>query len=143
MGISIDKPQHIMHHSDGVCGGKILLQTIFERYGGFAVISKVVSAFYDLMLESENLAPYFEGIDMPRLIDHQTKFIATITGGPASFSEDRLGRSHAKLNIDGAAFDEAVKLLQEVLEDFEFEESDISTVISEFTRYRRAIVTKE
>ena len=32
-------------------------KTIFERYGGFASVSKVVSAFYDQMLDSEDTAP--------------------------------------------------------------------------------------
>ena len=56
-----------------------MTRTIFERYGGFASISKVVSAFYDQMLDSEDTARFFEGIDMRRLIDHQTKFISTLT----------------------------------------------------------------
>lgn len=55
-------------------------KTIFERYVGFAGISKVVSSYYGQMLESEDTARFFEGIDMRCLIDHQTKFIATLNG---------------------------------------------------------------
>jgi hemoglobin len=55
-------------------------KTIFERYGGFASISKVVSSFYGQMLESEDTARFVDGVDMRRLIDHQTKFIATLNG---------------------------------------------------------------
>jgi hemoglobin len=119
-----------------------LAQTIFERYGGFASISKIVSAFYDSVLESDSLAPYFDGIDMAKLLDHQTKFIASLTGGPASFSEERIERSHADLGINSADFDEAAKCLHEVLEDFEMDESDISTIMGEFIRFKRSIVTK-
>jgi len=71
-------------------GGIQMAQSIFLRYGGFASVSKVVSAFYDKAIESPLLSPYFENIDMPRLIDHQTKFFSSLMGGPASFSNARL-----------------------------------------------------
>jgi len=118
-------------------------KTIFERYGGFASISKVVSAFYDQMLESEDTARFFEGIDMRRLIDHQTKFIATLMGGPTSYSQEQLKRAHARLGIDSATFDKSARLLTETLEDFDFDESDISEVLAEFTSYKWVIVTRD
>jgi hemoglobin len=40
--------------------------------GGFAKVRLLVSEFYDRVLDSDTLAPYFDGIDMRRLIDHQT-----------------------------------------------------------------------
>jgi hypothetical protein len=65
---------------------------MFERYGGFAKISKIVSDFYGRVLDSPIMGPYFEESDMKRLIDHQTKFIASIMGGPASHPQEWLGR---------------------------------------------------
>ena len=95
--------------------------TIFERYGGFAKVSRIVSAFYDHVLASPLLSPYFEGVDMRRLIDHQTKFIAAIMGGPASFSNEALERAHRNLGITDEAFREA-------LEDNGVDESDIAVI---------------
>ena len=46
-------------------------QTIFERYGGFAAVRKVVSTFYDYILEDDVMAPYSEGVDMRRQIDRR------------------------------------------------------------------------
>jgi len=63
--------------------------SLFEHYGGFAKISRVVSEFYDKMLESPNLASYFENTDMRRLVDHQTKFIASLMGGRPSIRTSR------------------------------------------------------
>ena len=37
-----------------------MASTMFERYGGFATVSKIVSAFYDKVLDSSILAPYFD-----------------------------------------------------------------------------------
>ena len=117
--------------------------SLFEHYGGFAKISRVVSEFYDRMLESPNLASYFEHINMRRLVDHQTKFIASLMGGPAAFSNEALERAHARLNIDQASFDEMVNLLAETLEDFGFEDTDIKALMSEMRSRSRFIVTRQ
>ena len=45
-------------------------RTIFERYGGFASVSKVVMDFYELMLDSPVTSPFLANTDMKRLIDH-------------------------------------------------------------------------
>lgn len=59
--------------------------TLFDKYGGFAAVSKLVMAFYDRILDSDQVGGYFEDIDMKRLIDHQTKFVASIMGGRPAF----------------------------------------------------------
>jgi hemoglobin len=92
--------------------------TSFESLGGFARVRLLVSDFYEKVLESERLAPYFAKVDMRRLIDHQTKFVATILGGPASFSDERLARAHAPLRIAESDFIEMASLFRETLEDF-------------------------
>lgn len=103
-------------------------RTIFERYGGFANVSRVVMGFYDKILDSPVTSPYFANTDMKRLIDHQTKFIADIMGGPTSYTNEHLERVHARLGISEDAFLEAIALLRETLEDFDFEEQDIRAV---------------
>lgn len=119
-----------------------MAQSIFERYGGFASVSKVVSAFYDKATESPVLAPYFVNVDMRRLIDHQTKFVAFLMGGPASFSNEELERVHTRLNISDRDFDEMVALFKETLEDFDFDDTDIAAIQSELLSRKRYIVTR-
>jgi hypothetical protein len=46
-----------------------MARSMFDRYGGFANLSKVVMAFYDKVLDSEIIGDYFEYVDMRRLID--------------------------------------------------------------------------
>ena len=120
-----------------------MASTVFERYGGFANISRVVSEFYDRVLESQVISGYFVNSDMRRLIDHQTKFIASLMGGPASYSNETLERIHSRLNVDERAFSEMASLLKETLEDFDFDESDISEVLGEIASRKRYIVTKK
>ncbi|MBT5523582.1 MAG: group 1 truncated hemoglobin [Rhodospirillaceae bacterium] len=111
---------------------RIMTKSTFERYGGFGSISKVVSSFYDKVLDSPELSKYFENIDMRRQIDHQTKFIASLMGGPASYSNQELERAHARFTITRAEFDEMMELLQETLEDFDLNDEDVNEVVQNF-----------
>jgi hemoglobin len=106
--------------------------SVLERYGGFAFLSRVVMAFYDKVLDSDTLAPYFEDVDMRRLVDHQTKFISFLLGGPGGYTNDHLGRVHARLHIDRETFDVMMATLRDTLEEFEMEDADISLVAREF-----------
>lgn len=116
--------------------------SIFERYGGFSSVRRVVSEFYERMLDSPVVSGYFDNTDMRRLVDHQTKFIATVMGGPASFTDETLRRVHERLAITDEAFDEMARLLRETLEDFDYKASDISAVHQEIASRRHLIVQK-
>ena len=107
------------------------MMTLFEKYGGFATVSRVVMSFYDKILDSDQVGDYFESIDMKRLIDHQTKFVATIMGGPASFNNEMLRRAHARFQISRADFDEVAKLLESTLHEFGMERDDVLTILHE------------
>jgi hemoglobin len=117
-------------------------QSIFERNGGFARVSRVVMSFYDRVLASPLISPYFTATDMKRLVDHQTKFIAFLMGGPASFTDEHLQRVHRHLEIDHRAFDEMVSLLTETLEDHDFSNEDIALVEKELRRRAPLIITR-
>jgi hemoglobin len=120
-----------------------MARSIFERNGGFARISRIVMSFYEKMTTSPLTKKYFEKVDMKRLIDHQTKFVSSMMGGPASFTDEHLERVHANLGITTAAFDESVDLFEETLEDHDFADDDIGEVKREVLRHRKIIVTKE
>ena len=118
-----------------------MASTIFERCGGFATVRKVVSEFYDKVLESEQLSKYFVDVDMRKQIDHQTKFVASAMGGPAPFTDEHLERVHARLNISRSDFAELIELFQETLEDLDFEQADIERVAGELKNRERFIVS--
>ena len=119
-----------------------MAQSIFERSGGFASVSRIVMSFYERVLDSPIMSPYFVNTDMKLLIDHQTKFIAFLMGGPASFSDEHLEKIHRRLGIDRRTFDEMVSLLTETLEDFDFNDEDIAAVENELERRATLIITK-
>lgn len=115
--------------------------TIFDRYGGFSTMRKVVSAFYDEVLDSPNLAHHFAGTDMRELIRHQTVFIAYLTGGPgAHYTDEALERVHRRLGITSGEFDEMLELLHDTLVDHDFTSEDVATITGEFRKREHTIV---
>lgn len=117
-------------------------QSIFERCGGFATVRKVVSSFYDKVMESPTLQRHFVDVDMRNLIDHQTKFVASVMGGPASFSDDVLRRVHEPLGITRTEFLEVAALLRETLEDYGVAPEDIAVVYKEIMKRELLIVSR-
>jgi hemoglobin len=113
---------------------------MFERYGGFAFISRVVLNFYDRVLDSARLAPFFANVDMQRLVDHQAKFISSVMGGPESYTDAMLHDAHAHLAIDAAAFDEMIGLLRLTLEDFKISPADVRIIVADLDARRAQIV---
>jgi hemoglobin len=99
-------------------------------------------SFYDKMTTSPITKKYFEKTNMRKLIDHQTKFVASMMGGPASFTNEHLARVHSRLGITNTAFEEAVDLLTETLEDFDVDDADVKQVENEVISRKIHIVTK-
>lgn len=114
--------------------------TVFERCGGFARVRRVVADFYDGVLASPRLQPYFGGADMERLIDHQTKFVAWVMDGPVTFNDETLRRAHAQLGITHDDFTEIVELLQEAMEDNGLAAADVDHVLRAVMRREPLIV---
>ncbi len=116
--------------------------TMFDRYGGFGSVHRVVLAFYDKLLDSDIMAPYFDGIEMPALVDHQTKFISQVMGGPASYTNNVLEQVHRNLDITQEAFDEMASVLERTLEEFDFKADDVRTIMADIKSRQPYIVTK-
>lgn len=116
--------------------------TMFERYGGFGAVHRVVLSFYDKMLDSDVVGPYFDDIDMPSLVDHQTKFISQVMGGPASYTNEVLEQVHRDIGVTQEAFEEMAAILQQTLEEFDFRPEDVQAVIADIRSRQPYIVAK-
>lgn len=114
--------------------------SLYEKIGGFGVVSRIVLRFYDKVLESELVSPYFASIDMKRLIDHQTQFICSLLGGPASFTDEQIRSAHHDARITTEAFDEIVELFEESLDETGLEQRDVATVLKLFKEKRPLVV---
>jgi len=57
--------------------------SLYDKFGGEEVISKVVDEFYVRVLADESIHSFFAHTDMERQRMHQTKFISFALGGPS------------------------------------------------------------
>ena len=115
--------------------------TIYERLGGFTTVRKIVVEFYNSVLEEDELAKYFASTNMERQVDHQTKFISQLLGGPVEYSDDHLKKVHARLSITNNHFDMIKEILCDKLEDFDLSDEHVEFVGNEFEIRRGIIVS--
>ncbi|MCR9213388.1 MAG: group 1 truncated hemoglobin [Proteobacteria bacterium] len=115
-------------------------QTLFEKYGGFSAVSRVVLDFYDRLLDSDEIGPFFDNTDMSKLVDHQTKFIASLLGGPSSYTDEQLKQLHTHLDIKDPHMDEMKSVLAGTLTDHGFSGEDTEVVMNELEARRAMIV---
>ncbi len=117
-------------------------KSLFDKYGGFSTVSKIVLSLYDRLLEDDDVGPFFDDVDLPRLIDHQTKFVSSLMGGPASFSDDHIERAHKDMPITDLHFDKLKSIVAETLTDFGVLEDDIVAIATAFED-RRILLTEK
>ncbi len=103
--------------------------TLYEKYGGLAALRPIVHAFYERVCASKDLAPWFDGVDMAKLIDHQVKYLCKVVGGPDYYSGRALTAAHTGLAITPDAFLEVAGHLADALSDAGFEDDDVKTVV--------------
>lgn len=96
--------------------------------------------FYEKVLDNDDVGHHFDNTEMPKLIDHQTKFVASLMGGPGEVSDERLEVVHRPFPITNAEFDIIIKLLSEALSEHRIEEGDISHIARAMESKRSLIV---
>lgn len=115
-------------------------RTLYEKYGGFSKVSKIVLSFYDTLLDNDEIGHFFDDVDMSRIVDHQTKFIASLLGGPAAYTDKQLRQLHSHLDVNDAHFDELENVLRGTLLEHGMAPEDVEIVVAEFGKRRPLIV---
>ncbi len=113
---------------------------VFQRYGGAKGVSRLVFRFYDLVLQSERLRPFFDGVDMTRLVEHQAAFVVSVLAGRPDRSDAELAALHAHLDIGEAEFDEMMRLLATAIAEEGHPEAEADRVLHHFRRMRERLV---
>ncbi|MCE2517484.1 MAG: group 1 truncated hemoglobin [Alphaproteobacteria bacterium] len=115
--------------------------SLFEKYGGFATISKIVSELYDELERDPVTAPYFEHSNIRDLMDHQVKFLSQVLGGPEQYTGMAMNAAHTGLQVTEAAFNKVAGTVQELLEDNGVEEEDVDHIVGLLGSLKDDIVT--
>ncbi|WP_299640401.1 group 1 truncated hemoglobin [uncultured Ruegeria sp.] len=113
---------------------------LFDKYGGMRALHSVIVNFYDGVLDSDIVGPFFDDVDMAKLIDHQTKLFASILGGPAKYTDQRLASGHHHLTVTNVQFDEVIALLDKTLTEAGFAPDDLSKTLRAVEARRSLIV---
>ena len=115
--------------------------SLYDRLGQEVGIRTAVDDFYVRVVSDPQLAPFFEGIDLPRLRRHQTALLVQVTGGPVEYSGRELAAGHAGLGITPADFDRVVEHLVATLTSLGVSAEDIGEVGAALGAHRDEIVT--
>ena len=119
-----------------------MAQTIYEKYG-FDTISNIVHDFYGRVQQSPILNPYFKGINLERVIYHQTQFLCFVVGGPVDYTGQEITAAHNNLTITNEAFTEITELLEETLEDHGLEDDECEMIVDVIEQHRADLVNAE
>ena len=115
-------------------------ETIWDRYGGYSFVAKTVRDFYDRVLVSKAVAPYFDGINMEGLIEHQIRTIGAVMEGPYDLDIEALHRAHSHLRISEDHFDELGVILDQTLDKHGLSAADKGVLLDAVESVRPVIV---
>ncbi|MDP3984576.1 MAG: group 1 truncated hemoglobin [Acidimicrobiia bacterium] len=117
------------------------MQQSVEALGGRARLVQIVSVFYRRVLDSARLAPYFRGVAIESLIEHQALFMEMIMGGGGLYTNKDLEDLHDHLHVTDRDFDELIRLLHDTLAEFKVPEEHTVTIHERFLGARDYIVS--
>lgn len=108
-----------------------MAQTLFDKYGGVPVVTRIVRDFYKRVMRRPNLRRYFEEVRLERLIHHQIRFVSMAMGKPPlNYSDAGLHSAHASRGITKASFDLIVALFIDALVAEDIEPDDTEQILS-------------
>ncbi|GAA3391927.1 group I truncated hemoglobin [Cryptosporangium minutisporangium] len=116
-------------------------ETIYERIGGAPAVAAVVDLFYAKVIADPSLAPYFEGVDLERLKEHQRLFVGAALGATYPYSGRTMSAAHAGMGITPAAFATVVGHLATSLAEAGVDEATIGQIADALTPLEPDIVS--
>ncbi|GGC11438.1 hypothetical protein GCM10011352_42380 [Marinobacterium zhoushanense] len=121
--------------------------SLYDRLGGLAPISVVVSDFIDALVPDEvlNANPAIDAarkrVPAPYLKYHVTALVCQTTGGPCQYQGRDMKSSHAHLNITEAEWGRMVSIFKEVLAKHSVPEQETQELLDIVESTKADIVT--
>lgn len=76
-------------------------KSLYERIGGENAVRATVVKLYDKILSDDELAPFFENIDIDALRRSQSAFVTYAFGGPNHYTGNTMRSAHKNAVKDG------------------------------------------
>lgn len=110
--------------------------SLYDRLGGLAPISVVVSDFIDAMVPDSilNMNPAIDEarkrVPAPYLKYHVTAMVCQATGGPCQYSGRGMKESHVHLNISESDWNRMAEILKGVLAKHKVPDKEVSELMA-------------
>jgi len=111
-------------------------KSLYERLGGLAPISVVVSDFIDALVPDAvlNANPAIDAarkrVPAPYLKYHVTALVCQAAGGPCQYQGRAMKASHAHLNITEKEWDRMVTIFKQILTRYQVPEQETQELLS-------------
>ncbi|MGW4567428.1 group I truncated hemoglobin [Streptomyces sp. NPDC004561] len=102
-------------HAKELPGDHPETSALYQQIGGAQAVKKVVDDLYLHALQDEQLAPYFEGTDLPTLKRHMVLMLTKVLGGPDNYAGRELAEAHQGLGVTGEHYERVGHVLLGVL----------------------------
>jgi len=90
--------------------------TLYDRLGGATGIEGCVRDFYERVLADDQLAGFFESVDMEEQAKQLGRYLAQAVGGPREYRGRGMRAAHRELGVGEADFGRTVEHLQAALD---------------------------
>ncbi|MEU7740953.1 group 1 truncated hemoglobin [Nonomuraea sp. NPDC049158] len=114
----------------------------YDKIGGAPTVREAVDRFYTVVLDTPDLKPYFDGIDMARLKRHMVMLLCSVLGGPEVYEGHDLADAHRGMGITDEHYDQVGDILVTVLRDLGAPEEVVANVVTILGQVRGSIVEK-
>ncbi len=110
-----------------------MAQSLYERIGGEGAVSATVLKMYDKILSDEELAPFFDNMDIDALRLSQSAFVTYAFGGPNHYTGKSMRTAHqsaVKNGLSGHHFDLVAGHLKAAMEELNVPASLIAEALA-------------
>jgi hemoglobin len=114
--------------------------TLYARLGGEPGVSRLLMDFYGNVLSDPLLAPFFENVEMEKLVSMQKELFSSALGGPHTYSGRPLKEVHAGRGITLQHFQRFREHLLTTLQDAGLHTGDIHEVVRTVTAMKKEVL---
>ena len=97
-----------------------MVDKLYETIGGNRTIWAATESFYRRVLDDPELRPFFESVDMAKLVAGQSMFLTMLLGGKVVYTGKDIGAAHAHvrdLGLTGSHFEAFLKHFRAALDE--------------------------
>jgi len=114
----------------------------YQAIGGGPAVRAVVEDLYTRVLSDRQLAPFFAGVDLPRLKRHQALLVTKVLGGADAYTGRPLPDAHTGMRITADDFSRVVGHLGAALRQAGVDEEIVRRAATAVLETEPEIVTR-